>query len=164
MTRTLLDASLMTVGCTIPLHLSLPPEELARLRAPAALKEPAETAEAAKAPAAAAAAHPRGFVERDGVTEHCPLDDAQAAYIDGDYVGALQKAVHSNHAGWRIIAATACALHDEAWVTRAVENLNPIERGWLRDVCRRQGLVLTNLDSQHPRVLRTAGLDDDEEE
>lgn len=45
----------------------------------------------------------------------------------------------------------------------AVENLNPLERGWLRDVCRRQGLALTNLDSDHPRVVRTAAYDEDEE-
>lgn len=154
MTRALALASLMAAGCTIHLHLSLPPEELARLRAPQTeTKEEAPAVERHVAP-----------VEHEHVTEHCPLDDAQAAYVDGDYVGALQKAVHSNHAGWRIIAATACALHDEAWVGRAVENLNPLERGWLRDVCRRQGLVLMNIESEHPRVVRlVSSIDEDEE-
>jgi hypothetical protein len=153
--RTLIVATLFTVGCTIHLHVDVPPAELAKLRA-----QPEPAPEQAPPPrphlVAATARHER-------LTEHCPLDDAQAAYVDGDYVGALQKAVHSNHAGWRIIAATACALHDEQWVTRAVPNLNPVERSWLGNVCRRQGLILTNLDSDHPRIVRAAFDDDDED-
>jgi hypothetical protein len=169
-TRTLMLASLLCAGCQIHLHVSLPPEELARLRAAAEVRQTDE--ESPPPPRARVTTAERQSVapvEREHLAtskspahesgEPCPLDEAQTAYVDGDYVGALQKAVHSNHAGWRIIAATACALHDEAWVTRAVGNLNPLERTWLSGVCRRQGLILTNLYTEHPRILRTVGLD-----
>jgi hypothetical protein len=160
-TRMLVLATLATVGCHIHLHVALPPDEAAQLRASLQTKEaPPATAPAQMTTITMTQPH-RHAAKLGARSAPCPLEDAQVAYVLGDYVGALQQAVRNNRAGWRIIAATGCALQDEAWVSRAAGNLNMAERAWLRDVCRRHGVDVVGIDSDHPRAVRTADFEEE---
>ena len=82
------------------------------------------------------------------------LYQARAAYLSGDYAGALEKALQSNHEGWHVAGAAACALQDTEWVMRAAANLSLPERNWLQAICRRRGVAVLYLDSDRPRAFR----------
>ena len=151
--RMLLVAALACVGCQIHLHVDFPAEELAKLRGTA----PVTPASTAPAPAPAKEA----VVHHDS-GQPCPLDEARRAFFDGDGVGALKAALRSNHQGWRVIAASACASGDEDWVLRSIDHLTPGEREQLRDLCRRYGIELTSIFSASPRIVRTGGLVEDD--
>lgn len=59
---------------------------------------------------------------------------APIASVNGDYVTALRQAMRRDHAGWRVVAATACAIEDER-VARAAANLHVVARARLHEVC-----------------------------
>jgi hypothetical protein len=149
--RVLVLAALACVGCQIHLHVDLPAEELAKLTR-------------AQPPPAPPAKEPRTLVFTPSEPAHhapCPLDEARQAFLEGDGVGALQSALRSNHEGWRVIAASACAAGDDDWVLRSIDHLTPGERERLRELCHRYGIELVSIYSAKPRLVHGDGTDSD---
>jgi cell division septum initiation protein DivIVA len=118
-------------------------ETLAQVRAEAArLKVAAASMPNAIATAPAAAATTRAPTAQD----EADLQAAQAAYVHGDYAGAIKLAKRAAPAlpskAWRVVGASSCFLKDVAGAREAYQRLGDQQREFLRYVCARNAIKL----------------------
>ncbi len=97
--------------------------------------------------AAAAAFYAQGAPQRSAAPAPTPttVDDAQQAYIGGNY----RQAIHIAHRhtesdpdrAWRVIGGAACYLGDGGLVRETLYHLNDKSQEFVRRICQRNGLT-----------------------
>lgn len=74
------------------------------------------------------------------------LQDAQDAYVHGQYANAIETAKRAARAqparAWRIIGAASCFLKDRGGAMQAWNKLGPQERSFLKYVCSRNAITV----------------------
>jgi pSer/pThr/pTyr-binding forkhead associated (FHA) protein len=97
--------------------------------------------------------HEKPAATEDGGGEVTPnpaaeklLQDAQDAYVHGQYANAIETAKKAAKAqpmrAWRIIGAASCFLKDRTGATQAWNKLGPQERSFLKYVCSRNAITV----------------------
>ena len=124
--------------------------------APHPVTKPAQTPSKPKGPAAAAATpktHDKPATDESSGDSNAPnpaaeklLQDAQDAYVHGQYANAIETAKKAAKAqpmrAWRIIGAASCFLKDRAGAAQAWNKLGPQERSFLKYVCSRNAIAV----------------------
>ena len=74
------------------------------------------------------------------------LQDAQDAYVHGQYANAIETAKKASKSeplkAWRIIGAASCFLKDRTGAMQAWNKLGPQERSFLKYVCSRNAITV----------------------